>query len=88
MTQGLPSIHRGTMFACRGSMQTPHDAPFDPPSLAVPEQDLRDQRLERISARAFELYEARGGEHGQDIADWLEAERQIDDEIGQFDRDD
>jgi len=69
-------------------MHTLHDAPSDQPALPVPEQDLRDQRLERIATRAFELYEARGGEHGQDLADWLQAERQIDDEIGQFDRED
>lgn len=51
-------------------------------SLPVPEQDIRDQRRERIASRAFELYEARGGDHGRDIDDWLEAERQIDDEFG------
>jgi hypothetical protein len=70
------------------TMDTQHDSPSDAPSLAVPEDDLRDQRFERIAARAFELYEARGGEHGQDIADWLQAERQIDEDIGQFDRED
>jgi hypothetical protein len=57
-------------------------------SLPVPEQDLRDERLERISARAFELYEARGGEHGQDRDDWLQAEQQIDLEIAQLNRED
>ena len=64
--------------------------PWEPnqPTLTVPEDDLRDQRFERVAARAFELYEARGGEHGQDIADWLQAERQIDEEIGQFDAED
>ncbi len=58
------------------------------PSLPVPEEDLRDQRIERIAARAFELYEARGGEDGQDMADWLQAEGQIDDEIARLDRED
>ena len=62
--------------------------PLEEPSLPVPEQDLRDQRLERISARAFELYEARGGEHGQDLDDWLQAEQQIDLEIAQLNRED
>jgi hypothetical protein len=69
-------------------MHTPHDAPSDQRALTVPEDDLRDQRVERIAARAYELYEARGGDHGQDLADWLQAERQIDDEIGQLDRED
>ena len=31
----------------------------------------------RIAERAFELYVQRGQEHGHDIEDWLEAERQI-----------
>jgi hypothetical protein len=69
-------------------MPTPYETPSDRPSLDTPELDLRDQRHERIAARAFELYQARGGEHGQDLADWLQAERQVDEEIGQFDPDD
>ena len=35
-------------------------------------------RLDRISQRAFAIYQARGGEHGRSLDDWLEAERQID----------
>ncbi len=38
---------------------------------------LSDQLLERISQRAFELYELRGGTHGHDTEDWFEAEQQI-----------
>jgi hypothetical protein len=30
-----------------------------------------------IARRAYEIYEARGGQHGADFDDWLEAERQI-----------
>jgi hypothetical protein len=56
--------------------------------LPVPEVEFRDIRSERIAARAYELYEARGGEHGQDIDDWLQAERQVDEEIGRLDRED
>jgi hypothetical protein len=47
------------------------------PTLPTPEQEIRERRFERIAARAYELYEARGGEHGQDLADWLQAEREI-----------
>jgi hypothetical protein len=32
---------------------------------------------EQIAQRAYELYQARGGTEGQDIEDWLEAERQL-----------
>lgn len=38
---------------------------------------LSDQLLERISQRAFELYELRGVAHGHDAEDWFEAERQV-----------
>jgi len=31
----------------------------------------------RIAMRAYELYRQRGGCHGEDQADWFEAERQI-----------
>ena len=37
-------------------------------------------RLERIQTRAYELYEARGGERGVAMDDWLQAEREIDGE--------
>jgi len=36
------------------------------------------RRLVRISARAHELYEARGAGDGADLDDWLQAEREID----------
>jgi hypothetical protein len=32
---------------------------------------------EAIARRAHELFQARGGLHGRDLDDWLEAERQI-----------
>jgi len=32
---------------------------------------------DRIAARAYELYLARGGTHGQDWDDWLAAEREF-----------
>ena len=34
--------------------------------------------MNRIARRAHEIYEARGGEHGKAIEDWLQAEREID----------
>ncbi len=38
-------------------------------------------RLSRIARRAHELYEARGGQDGRDLDDWLQAEREVDAEI-------
>ena len=40
-----------------------------------------DSRMNRIAARAHEIYVTRGGEHGKALEDWLQAEREIDDEI-------
>jgi DUF2934 family protein len=34
--------------------------------------------MNRIARRAHEIYEARGGEHGKALEDWLQAEREID----------
>jgi hypothetical protein len=31
----------------------------------------------QIASRAFEIYVSRGGEHGHDVGDWFEAERQL-----------
>jgi hypothetical protein len=36
----------------------------------------RDQ--ESVARRAYELFEARGGEHGRDQEDWFAAEREFD----------
>jgi len=30
-----------------------------------------------VAARAYELFLARGGEHGRDVEDWLRAEREL-----------
>ena len=32
---------------------------------------------DRIAQRAYERFEQRGGEHGRDVEDWLEAEREL-----------
>ena len=39
---------------------------------------LANSRMNRIARRAREIYEARGGEHGTAMDDWLRAEREID----------
>jgi len=41
--------------------------------ISSPENGNRD----RIAARAYELYLARGGAHGADWEDWLAAEREF-----------
>jgi hypothetical protein len=32
---------------------------------------------DQIANRAFEIYVSRGAEHGHDVGDWVEAERQL-----------
>jgi len=43
-------------------------------------RDPSEFRMNRIAARAHQIYLARGGEHGRDMEDWLQAEREIDSE--------
>jgi len=45
---------------------------------AGPVQRPSEFRMNRIAHRAHEIYEARGGEHGKAMEDWLQAEREID----------
>ena len=41
--------------------------------------------VQDIAQRAYALYIARGSEDGHDIEDWLEAERQLSEEIASAD---
>ena len=36
----------------------------------------------KIQKRAYELYAKRGASHGNDMRDWLEAERQVKRDLG------
>jgi Protein of unknown function (DUF2934) len=40
-----------------------------------------ESRISKIARRAHEIYQARGGEHGKALEDWLQAEREIDAEM-------
>ncbi len=37
---------------------------------------------EEIEHRAYEIYIARGGEHGSDLEDWIQAERELREQRG------
>lgn len=56
-------------FAGRRNQTLPAEegAPVAPPS----------PTYSQIAARAYELYLARGGEHGRDAEDWYQAEREL-----------
>jgi len=45
--------------------------------ISSPEPDRNGNDPERIAARAYELYLARGGGDGQAWDDWLAAEREL-----------
>lgn len=38
---------------------------------------LTTETRERVSQRAFQLYEARGRADGHDVEDWLQAEQEV-----------
>jgi hypothetical protein len=41
-------------------------------------QDPRGEpTLDQIAQRAYEIYQSRGGTDGQDMEDWLQAEREL-----------
>ncbi len=49
----------------------------DYPNQADPKLQKFEELGARIAKRAYELYEGRGGDHGHDVDDWIEAERQV-----------
>ncbi len=42
-----------------------------------PSMALSEELRERIAHRAYEIHHRRGGQHGSDWEDWLQAEREI-----------
>lgn len=47
------------------------------PSKAPSKAKKAGPTLEEISRRAYEIYQARGGEHGRHEEDWQQAEREL-----------
>jgi hypothetical protein len=56
--------------------------PVEVSSKAGVDQPQHESRLNQIARRAHAIYEARGGNHGRALEDWLQAEREIDDAMG------
>lgn len=48
-----------------------------PRSMAANDETRRDPTYEEIAEAAFRRYLNRGGGHGRDFDDWLEAEREL-----------
>jgi hypothetical protein len=67
------------------------DATEPPTDMGTPDADRSGEQMRDVSAkeesltpaddnvrlRAYELYRRRGAEHGRDMDDWLEAEREL-----------
>jgi hypothetical protein len=70
---------RGAALGSRGGVRQNQSEP----SISASESGNQphESRINRIARRAHEIYEARGGEHGKALADWLQAEREIDTEL-------
>jgi hypothetical protein len=47
------------------------------PSSKQPKQLLDNGRRNEVARKAYELFERRGGVHGHDLEDWLEAEQLV-----------
>ena len=45
------------------------------------EQQHDEEYYVLVARKAFELFERRGGDHGHDVDDWLEAERLVKEEM-------
>lgn len=76
-TASIPKEQSQTPRSQESKTTSPEAPRLAPAAPAAPPEP----RLDRIARRAHEIYEARGGEHGKDLQDWLQAEREIDAEI-------
>ena len=69
------SKHRPSTLAVSPSGQPDRSNDWVPDA---PADSGDGSRMNRIAARARQIYEARGGENGKALDDWLQAEREID----------
>jgi len=60
-----------------GKTTKPKKDPVTAPTGAESQHRYYEDLGSRLAERAYELYVRRGYEHGHDLEDWLEAERQI-----------
>jgi hypothetical protein len=64
----FPAEPQETIASMQDEPGLPSEVAFDDEPGPTPEE---------IAARAYSLYEARGGQDGYDVEDWLEAERDL-----------
>jgi hypothetical protein len=67
---------RPTQSGRKGEGRPPQVEP-DVPAAQTGSTADGTSRLDLITRRAYERFQMRGGEHGRDEEDWLEAEREL-----------
>jgi DUF2934 family protein len=73
MAQSAPQVSMGQM--------SKHKTVKKPSSDGNQQHD--EEFYARVARKAYELFDQRGGEHGHDVDDWLEAERLVVEELRQ-----
>jgi hypothetical protein len=67
---------RATQPRRRSARQAAPPEPMPAPATtAAPVPAMKDPTFEEIAEAAYQRYLRRGGQHGQDFDDWVEAER-------------
>ena len=59
------------------SSKVTEEVPVSAPPAEEVASNEAEPSLEAIAERAYEIYRARGGAHGKDSDDWLEAELEL-----------
>lgn len=83
-----PASRPGKMVLIKKENQKPTKKPSRPKMpktqtmtisdpLLLNSPSTNDNEDARIAERAYELYQHRGGHHGQDLEDWITAEREV-----------
>jgi len=67
----------------RSSWKADHGSHDDGQTRSDGQQRLGEEFYFQVARKAYELFERRGGEHGHDVDDWLEAERLVVEELRQ-----
>lgn len=57
--------------------QSPSKTPAAQASSAPAQTRRNTVSREQIAVRAYEIFVARGGQHGNDVGDWLQAEQEL-----------
>ncbi|MCC6750565.1 MAG: DUF2934 domain-containing protein [Deltaproteobacteria bacterium] len=69
----VPETSAVTVKKVRTRTRTPRQGAVAPLVVRAPEEPS----YETVAVRAYELYLGRGGAHGCDVEDWLQAEREL-----------